>query len=63
MFPLLIIALVLLSFVIAFALGLGGLGASLIYMLLLTVVAFIVTGKPEEDTKKLPDNHDERLTD
>lgn len=63
MFPLLIIALVLLSFVIAFVLGLGGLGASLIYMLLLTIVAFTVTGKPEDDTKELPDNHDERLTD
>ena len=62
MFPLLIIALILLSFVIAFVLGLGGLGASLIYMLLLTIVAFTVTGKPEDDTKELPGNN-ERLTD
>ena len=60
---LLVLVLFVLSFVIALALGLGGLGSSLIYMLLVMLVAFISTGKQEKDAAKLPDDHDDRLTD
>ncbi len=60
---LLVIVLFVLSLVIALALGLGSLGASIIYMLLVTLVAFISTGRQNDDTPKLPDGHDERLTD
>lgn len=63
MIPLLVITLVLLSFVIALALGLGNLGASIIYMLLVTLVGLIAAGKQKKDAQKLPDNHDERSTD
>ena len=60
---LLIIVLFVLSLVISLALGLGSMGASIIYMLLVTLVALISTGRQKDDPPKLPDDHDERLTD
>ena len=60
---LLVIVLFVLSLVISLALGLGSMGASIIYMLLVTLVALISTGRQNDDTPKLPDDHDERLTD
>ena len=41
--------IIVLSFVIALALGLGGLGASIIYLLLMTLVSLIVSGKKKDD--------------
>lgn len=58
----LVLIIIVLSFIIAFALGLGGLGASIIYMLLLTVVAFIATGKQEKDAQK-PQHSEWKRTD
>lgn len=40
----LFLLIIVLSFVIALALDLGGLGASIIYLLLMTVTSLIVSG-------------------
>ena len=46
----LVLIIIVLSFIIAFALGLGGLGASIIYLLLMSLASLIIAGKKKDDS-------------
>ncbi len=60
---LLFLLIAILSFIIALALGWGSLGATIIFLLLISLASLIVSDKEKNDTQQLPDPHDERPTD
>ena len=62
MYGILVLVVTALSFIIALVFDLGSLGASIIYLLLITLIGLLFARK-EKDTPKLPDSGNKRLTD
>lgn len=62
MYVLLFLVVTVLSFILALSFDLGSLGASIIYLLLITIIGLLFFRK-KNDVPELPDNDTKRLTD
>lgn len=62
MYGILVLVVTALSFILALVFDLGSLGASIIYLLLITIIGLLFFRK-KNDMTELPDSGNKRLTD